>query len=264
MQIPFRHLPASGYGPTRLNRLVSVTLSLAICALLFLMLIRMGAFGPVPAKGGARLVAIDLSEDDDAASDKSAAEAQASPQKQAVAAEAPAAMAVPPPVPLPVPKQPQWPAGFIPMKSKDYAASDISKMKRPDSGGGGSPGGGGGGGAAGPGEGPGGVRLYKAEWYREPSRAELAGYLPAGRPPGAWAEIACQTAEKFRVENCQELGESPRGSGIARALRQASWQFLVRPPRENGRPLVGAWVRIHFDFTRAKGKDDGAGAADGG
>lgn len=107
--------------------------------------------------------------------------------------------------------------------------------------------------AYGPGEGPGGQRLFNAEWYREPSRAELAGYLPAGAPPGGWALIACRTVENYHVDNCRSLGEGPAGSGLARAMRQAAWQFRVRPPRLGGKTMIGAWVRIRFDFDRQPG-----------
>lgn len=104
--------------------------------------------------------------------------------------------------------------------------------------------------AYGPGEGPGGARLYNAEWYREPTDAELSTYLPARRQPG-WGIIACQTVERFHVDNCRALGDDPPGSGLAQAIRKAAWQFLVRPPRIDGKPIIGAWVRIKIEVTEA-------------
>lgn len=163
------------------------------------------------------------------------------------AAAAPAkAPATPPPVTIPQPA-PQMPA-LIPglehfdlaqvrSSATETASADAGQGKDSVS-------------AYGPGERPGGVRLYNAEWYREPSDAELSYYLPPGQHVG-WALIACQTVERFRVDNCRVLGDSPAGSGLARAVRQAAWQFLVRPPRIDGRPVIGAWVRIRIDFTEA-------------
>jgi hypothetical protein len=111
----------------------------------------------------------------------------------------------------------------------------------------------------GPGAGPGGQRLYRAEWYREPTDAELSYYLPKqGVPPGAVALIACRTIDHYHVDNCRELDETPEGSGVARAMRQAAWQFLVRPPRVGGHVMVGAWVSIRIDFTRTKHDESGS------
>jgi protein TonB len=107
----------------------------------------------------------------------------------------------------------------------------------------------GGGAGSGAGEGPGGARLYNAEWYRKPTNAELSFYLPSGTGKTGWGMIACQTVEGYRVDNCRELGQSPLGSGLSRAVRQAAWQFRVLPPRINGRPIIGAWVRIRIEFS---------------
>ena len=161
--------------------------------------------------------------------------------------------AVTPPKEVPVPpKAPTLaPPTILPL---DLASSDIGKIKgrAADSGEGDSKGDTKDSASTyGPGEGPGGQRLYDAEWYpHRPSNAELNGYLPGGAPPGGWALIACHTIPDYHVDNCQSLGESPIGSGLARAMRQAAWQFRVRPPRIGGKTLVGAWVRIRIDFTR--------------
>lgn len=94
---------------------------------------------------------------------------------------------------------------------------------------------------------PDGSPLYAAAWYREPYHEELAGYLSTAQGPG-WGLIACRTAPDWRVEDCEILGEYPRGSGIANAARAAAWQFQVRPPRLGGKYQVGEWVRIRIDY----------------
>lgn len=97
------------------------------------------------------------------------------------------------------------------------------------------------------GSGPNGEPLYAASWYREPYDDELKGYLSTARAPG-WGLIACRTAPDYRVEDCIIIGESPIGSGIARAVQAAAWQFKVRPPRIAGRYQVGEWVQIRIDY----------------
>jgi protein TonB len=170
-------------------------------------------------------------------------------EKADVASPAESAPRVQPRVtPPPVPDE--TPPSFIPMTRDAFAATDIASLPRS-----GAVSGAGGAGnsrlaASGPGEGPGGVRLYEAEWYRRPTEAELAGYLPADMPSSGWGLVACKTVENFHVENCQQLGESPLGSGLGRAVRQAAWQFLVRPPRVDGKAMVGEWVRIRIDYSQ--------------
>ncbi|WP_421993007.1 hypothetical protein [Qipengyuania sp.] len=97
------------------------------------------------------------------------------------------------------------------------------------------------------GSGPNGEPLYAARWYRRPYDDELAGYLSTARGPG-WGLIDCRTVADFRVEDCVVVGESPRGSGIGKAVQAAAWQFKVRPPQRGGRPMVGEWVRIRISY----------------
>lgn len=103
------------------------------------------------------------------------------------------------------------------------------------------------------GRGPNGEVLYNAEWARRPTDTELSGYLPRNAPEG-WGLVACRTIPGHRVEDCVELENYPAGSRLAGAVRQAAWQFRVRPPRKNGRELVGAWVRIRIEYLRGAAK----------
>jgi hypothetical protein len=163
-----------------------------------------------------------------------------------------------PPIPKPLlppvnpVKAPPPSPDFIEVSKADFEAMDLSKFPASGSAGTGDAKGTGQSskGQMGPGLGPGGAQLYPVAWLREPYDSELRPYLAAVKrvPPGASADIACRMIERNRVENCQIIGENPRGTGLAQALRKAAWQFLVKPPRIDNKPQLGVWVRIHFDF----------------
>ncbi len=236
------------YGPSKRSRGVALVFALATSLMLFATLIAMGQFDEPGGGAGARLTAISISGEKEQAQARRAVQPKA--QQQAVTSAAAPQAVIPPPI-VPTTNTMQLPEGFIQLSRADMNSSDIGRMRSAAPAGSGT-GTAGGGGGSGDGEGPGGAHLYKAEWYREPTRAEIDGYLPKNRDPGDWGVVMCRTAEKFRVEDCRERAESPPGSGVARMLRQASWQFLVRPPREDGRPLIGVWVTIRFDFIKSR------------
>ncbi len=130
---------------------------------------------------------------------------------------------------------------FVPMASSDLAAADISKL--------GSNAPGGVPGDSKPvGVGPNGETLYAAEWVREPTRAEMQTYTPNNVEPGAYARIMCKTAPGNRVDDCVELESVPAHIRLSKALRQAAWQFKIRPPRKNGKPMIGEWVVIRYSI----------------
>lgn len=107
------------------------------------------------------------------------------------------------------------------------------------------------------GKGPNGEPIYIAEWYKRPRQSELEPYIPQrarGRP--GWGMILCKTAPNYRVVDCSEVSDGPRGAGYAGAVRQASFQFRVRPPRKGGKSLVGSLVYIRIDYTITPGGGD--------
>lgn len=238
-------------SPRRRGRALLLALALHALAIVGLIL-----FAPIPSalrKVEHELKAFQVPSQVDAEGSK-----KPEPRKKVTPEKKKAAAAGAPPTPRP-PVPPAAPVVDPPpnmvLLSRDaFAAADIGKMARPvgKEGTAGTQSGQDSASVVGPGDGPGGQRLYNAEWYVEPTHAELAYYLPGGRAPPGWGMIACRTIEDFRVDDCQQIGESPPGSGLSRALRQAAWQFRVRPPRVGGKSMVGAWVRIRFDFTEKK------------
>lgn len=240
-------LAPTGYQPgSPRQRLVSLLLSAAILVIALLLAITQTGLVPALVKQTSALTTFDVVDHE---KEQGGDTPQQPKQKQAKHTEKKAAVAVVAPE-KPVEKPaaaPKQAFTFLRMSSNDFAATDIGKMKG-QSAASGDQAAGGSGGVYGPGEGPGGVVLYNAAWYKEPTDAQLAGYLPNRGPQAGWGEIACQTQPHYKVDNCQILGESPRGSGFGRAVFNAAWQFEVQPPRVNGKPQIGSWVRIRITY----------------
>jgi len=250
----YQHSSYSSQGSFR-RRATSFLLALAANLLLLLMLFKMAPELQAPPVIKRQLISLGLIP----APQVAASGAKSVAKHRSGRASAPKPSPKPPATVEPPPVIPQpTPLNMLMLSRDEYAASDISKLPSHredhaaavDDGASGAGNGKDSGSVYGPGAGPGGERLYEAEWYREPTHAELATYLPANGLTG-WGIVACQTIERFHVDNCQEIADSPPGSGFARAVRQAAWQFLVRPPRIGGHPQVGAWVRIRIEITPA-------------
>jgi protein TonB len=256
---PYQHSSYRSDASLR-SRSVSFLLALLIVALFVFLLIEMGVVQLLPKQqndpitvtmlGGAKTATHKT------VSVKRASRGAATPvpkvTKTVTKVVTPPPKVPPPPIP--------W--NVIPLTKEEFAQSDIAS--KPTRSAAATPGSDGDNGnddskdssaTYGPGEGPGGERLYNAEWYTHPTDAQMAFYLPKnGITREGYGDVACKTIPNFQVEDCQELGETP-GSGFARAVREAAWQFRVRPPSVNGKPQIGAWVRIHFVWTARKAPD---------
>lgn len=206
---------------------------------LLLVLLTLGVI-PLPDRRSSRATIVDLLPESHSQ--------RAQPARAAARSNKP--VVKPPPIELPVkptiappPSQSApKPAPWLELSGSDMAAADIRNLKPAP----------GEGDSEEVGRGPHGEILYAAEWAREPTDAELAGYLPRNAVDG-WGLIACKTIPGNRVDDCVELGQSPPGSHLASAVRQAAWQFKVRPPRKGGKTMVGEWVRIRIDYERIGG-----------
>ena len=224
--------------PSLRRRAAGFALALAINLLLLLVMRGLGVL-PEFAKVSSRAMVVDLlPQSDDAVSKR--AKAAVKP-RQVVPVPRPPRLPKAPHLNSPIP--PLHPLDMIEMSHDELAAGDLRNLPKSGSDSAGD--------SEEVGRGPHGEILYAAEWAREPTNAELAGYLPANAPEGSGL-VACKTIPGNRVDNCIELGDSPRGTHLARAVRLAAWQFRVRPPRKGGHAMIGEWVRIRIDYYSSR------------
>lgn len=223
------------------RRASGLALALAFNLGLLLILMTLGVIPPLPPPHALRGTVIDL-----LPQSRSTAPARTS-RIASEGAKRELPVPKPPPVILPVQpsiaapaQQPDKASPWLEMSEAEMAASDISKIPAAGSGSGGD--------SEIVGRGPNGEALYNAEWAREPTDAELSGYLPRNALDG-YGLVECRTLPNDRVDDCIELENYPAGSHLASAVRQAAWQFRVRPPRKGGRPLIGSWVRIRIEYS---------------
>ena len=237
--MPSYRLPSPHDRPPLQRRASGLALALAINGALLLALLTLGVL-PRPEPKPSRATIVDLLPESHSRASRAEPRAAADPAKPAAKLPPPRLPVRPTIVPPPAPPEKAEP--WIEMSGAELAAADIRNFKP----------GPGAGDSEEVGRGPHGEILYAAEWARHPTDAELAGYLPRNAPNG-WGLIACRTIADNRVDDCIELGQSPAGSRLASAVRQAAWQFRVRPPRKGGKALVGEWVRIRIEYERIGG-----------
>lgn len=232
---------------------------LALIVELLIALMLLGLIPTITPKKPVRMVTfgIKASEGDaPAAKEEPKAKAKAKPEKGDKPEQPqPVKPEIVPPPPVPEAKQPP---SFLVLTRRDYASGDISRFKSAapsaaseEGGDSDNAGSSGAGDSEVVGKGPHGEPVYAADWYRKPTNSELSAYIPA-RDAGVegWGVIICRTVSGYRVVDCQEVADSPRGSGYAGAVRQAAWQFRVKPPRVGGRFQVGTWVQIRITYTQ--------------
>jgi protein TonB len=247
------YAPGGRYDAPRRSRYVAAVLAGLVTGGLLLVLIAMAVEREPGTTARAILTAMNLS--------PPPGEKQPNPTRQQAAkaqvthpVESQVAPKLPPHIDVNNPNKVEWPEGFIHTSHAEMAAADISNIHSSAASGAGNASAGGGGGHGG-GAGEGGNSFYNVDWYRKPPHSVFDNYMRPGQSTGKLAEIDCRMIENYHVEDCHEVREIPRGTGMARVMREASWQFLVRPPRLNGKPLLGTRVRITYTFT-ADGEEE--------
>ncbi|KUR77139.1 hypothetical protein AQZ49_10065 [Novosphingobium sp. FSW06-99] len=242
------------YGAPRQSRYVAAVLSAGVCGLLALVLISMAAVQDLGRGNQSILTALTLVpppvEKQKQPKPTKAAQAPKPAQQTAPAAT----MKQPPHIDVNNPNKVEWPPGFIHTDHLEMANSDIAKIHSGVAPGNAQASGGGGHSF---GDGPDDRGYYRAHWYRKPPRSVYESYMrPEQRGITGWGEVVCRAIDQHHVEDCHELAESPRGSGFARVMREAAWQYLIWPPKKGTEYLIGAEVVFHTDFNVGKEEDD--------
>ena len=245
--MPAYRLPSLYERQPLRRRASAVVLAVAINLLVLLLLLTIDHFAPPPPNGVRRTI-VDLISESRPAAESAKSNARSTKARQAVQPlqKPPIVLPSKPTIVTP-PKSPEKSPVLVEMSPDELAAGDIGNLPKNS---------GSDGDSEEVGRAPNGEVLYAAEWARHPTDAELGGYLPANAPDG-FGLIACKTIPDDRVDDCVELDQEPHGSHLASAVRRAAWQFRVRPPRKNGRPLIGAWVRIRIDYERIERSSEG-------
>jgi protein TonB len=238
--VPSYRIPSAQDRQPLQRRASGLALALGINVLLLLVLLTLGII-PTPQRKPSHATVVDLLPESHAVVSQSAEHAT---QRRIETKPKP----VPKPPPIVIPAKPtirqDKPLDMIEMSKDELAAADIRNLPKAGSGSGGD--------SEEVGRGPHGEVLYAAEWAREPTNAELSGYLPKNMPAEGYGLVACKTIPGNRVDDCVELEQRPAGSHLASAVRQAAWQFRVRPPRKNGHPMIGEWVRIRIEYIQSE------------
>ena len=231
--MPAYRLPSPYDRPPLARRASGLALALGVNLVLILVLMTLGII-PVPESRPSTATVVDMIPEQHARKTVSeATEARSRPVPKPPPSILPVKPTIAPPPQPPKEKTQPW----IEMSHDEMAAADVSSLPKSSTDGD----------SEEVGRGPHGEVLYAAEWARRPTDAELGGYLPRNAPDG-FGLIACKTIPGNRVDDCVELDQWPHGSRLAAAVRQAAWQFRVRPPRKNGRPMIGEWVQIRIDY----------------
>jgi protein TonB len=242
LSLPYERTPTQ-------RRASGLALALGVNLLLLLVLWGLGVVTP-DKRPSSSAITVDLVPESHSASSTETSKAVARQTQTAASRPTPK----PPPIILPAkptitaPARTERSQPWIEMSHDELASADLRNIA--------SSGDGSAGDSEVVGHGPHGELLYGVEWARLPTNAELSGYLPRNAPDG-WGEIACKTIPDNRVDDCFEIGQEPAGSHLASAVRQAAWQFHIRPPRKGGKPLIGVWILVHIDYDSARSEAGG-------